>query len=325
IQASRKGLLLQSWKEHFNSGVWKELISETGIDIYKYTGKLSANESVPWDVIRTDHERAYFAAELRAAYEASATTDCRDGCVSDCGACSGKATTVIKKHISQPAAEKFQVRQTVSHEPYHAVGLYEKTDAARFIPHRDMTRLIERAFRTAAVKLCYSQGFSAHADMSFTYPLSLGMTGLAERMTVVLGGPLPSGIIEKVNSALPDGVRLTKLTQVRKRISLEPLITDAEYRFELGSLFAKAQSALDEFMKSSDCNVSVRSKSGDKMTNIRPMVKSVTSADTAVIAVLSLRQAAFMRSSDFMKHALKLTDEEILTIKTERTTFLPAM
>jgi radical SAM family uncharacterized protein/radical SAM-linked protein len=330
IEAAERGLLLQSWKEHFNGDGWRKLLADLLPDVSSYVDTIPSDKELPWDVLRTKEEAVYFAQERQKAFACEQTDDCRDnGCVADCGACNGKAKVETKKPptVSELSRNENIRRTAVKNvaEPYFVIGLYEKGEKGRFIPHRDMTRLIERAFIIAGAKLCYSQGFSAHSDMSFTYPLSLGMTGKAERFAVAVEEPLPDGALKTINMALPEGIIIYWFKPVRKRISLEPQITSAKYRFMMGQFFNQASRSIDSFMKSSSCSVPVRTKSGDKLTDIRQLVNCVEIDGTDIIAELSLQQGAFMRSSDFMKFAMGLSDNELLSVMVERVCFLPEM
>ena len=61
-----------------------------------------------------------------------------------------------------------------------------KEGKMRFIGHLDMLRTFQRALQRANVELVFSQGFNPHPQMSFSQPLSLGVSGHHEYMELQL-------------------------------------------------------------------------------------------------------------------------------------------
>lgn len=99
------------------------------------------------------------------------------------------------------------------HKGGHAVNRYvikfSKDGVLRYISHLDLLRLFKRSFKRVGVKLQYSQGFNPHPKMSFAQPLSLGYAASAEYLEFDTTEPYNTDeIIEKVNSVLPEGIRV---------------------------------------------------------------------------------------------------------------------
>lgn len=61
---------------------------------------------------------------------------------------------------------------------------FKKEGDLRFISHRDLVRVFERAFRRAGFELGMSEGFHPKVRMSFPLALSLGIEGANEIMEV---------------------------------------------------------------------------------------------------------------------------------------------
>ena len=62
---------------------------------------------------------------------------------------------------------------------------FTKEGDLKFIGHLDVMRFFQKVLRRAEVVICYSAGFSPHQIMSFSAPLSLGLTSEGEYMDMV--------------------------------------------------------------------------------------------------------------------------------------------
>lgn len=65
---------------------------------------------------------------------------------------------------------------------------YAKVGKVRFLSHRDMARVVERAVRRAGLPVAYSQGFSPRAKLHFGLALSTGYESYAEYLDVDFDG-----------------------------------------------------------------------------------------------------------------------------------------
>jgi len=92
--------------------------------------------------------------------------------------------------------------------PRHRIRLrFRKEGDLRFISHRDLVRVFERAFRRAGFELSMSEGFHPKARMSFPLALSLGIEGLDEVMEVEFRESLAAEEIgSRLRPLLPDGL-----------------------------------------------------------------------------------------------------------------------
>ena len=85
----------------------------------------------------------------------------------------------------------------------------------RFISHLDLMRLFQRALRRADLPVVITQGFSPHLKISIDRALKLGAESLDEALTVHLSRLVePSLFTELLNKNLPEGVRITKSTEI---------------------------------------------------------------------------------------------------------------
>ncbi|GHU74249.1 hypothetical protein FACS1894188_01910 [Clostridia bacterium] len=80
--------------------------------------------------------------------------------------------------------------------------LYEKTGCMKFVGHLDLLRFMQRALRRAGIDAAYSRGFNPRSLVSFAAPLSVGVSGLFEIMTIRVNSEV-DGIDERLNAQMP--------------------------------------------------------------------------------------------------------------------------
>ena len=61
---------------------------------------------------------------------------------------------------------------------------FTKTGSLKFIGHLDCMRFFQKAIRRAKLDVAYSQGFNPHQIMSFSSPLSVGLTSDGEYIDI---------------------------------------------------------------------------------------------------------------------------------------------
>ncbi len=86
---------------------------------------------------------------------------------------------------------------------------YTKVGKLRFIGHRDLARLWERALRRARLPVAYTEGFSPHPKLHFGLALPTTYESWAEYLDVDLdldSTLVPVDVLEHLGSSLPSGV-----------------------------------------------------------------------------------------------------------------------
>lgn len=320
IAAAEKGLTLQGWSEHFNYDAWLALFAERGINIAACLEQGKLPRPLPWESLRTPELSAFLREELSRAMAGEITPDCSEGCAFFCGACGHGTAPVFHKAdaapeaVPGPAAEPVPEQRAQTKKQQYLFH-YAKGPAARFIPHRDMFRLLERAFRVTGAPLAYSEGFSPHPRMSFFCALPLGLTGEQEMFTADFNGPLAPGAVLSMNPHLPEGLSIVALEEVDRPIT-EGHVRAAEYEADLPE--GDNARALERFMALAARPAEVESKSGLKTIDIRPRVKAMSLAGNRLRMVLSAGAAEQLRPADLLKQAFGLSAEEILCMRITR-------
>jgi radical SAM-linked protein len=117
---------------------------------------------------------------------------------------------------------------------------YAKVGKVRFLSHRDLARIIERAVRRAGLPVSYSQGFSPHARLHFGLALSTGHESLAEYFDVDLDDTESTAaavdVAELLAPCLPVGVTTTASRELEPGSpSLQDAVTSSTWELELPS------------------------------------------------------------------------------------------
>ncbi len=117
---------------------------------------------------------------------------------------------------------------------------YSKKGKVRFISHRDVARIWERALRRVGVSVAYSQGFSPRPKLSFGLALSTGHESEAEFLDLELsdeGGDWTAGrgedLAARLTAALPMGLDVVAVAPVEKGDSLQQAVTSCTWAIEV--------------------------------------------------------------------------------------------
>ncbi len=111
---------------------------------------------------------------------------------------------------------------------------FEKLGDARYISHRNVMDVLERALRAAGVPVRYTEGFNPHIRLSMGPALPLGQESRHELFDLDVLDTLTPGHLAAVNDRLPPGIRLLAWDELPAGArSLGKAATEAVYRFTL--------------------------------------------------------------------------------------------
>lgn len=169
---------------------------------------------------------------------------------------------------------------------------YSKTGLIRFISHRDLMRVLFRAFSRAGLPVAYSRGFSPHPVVSFCPPLKVGMEGLNELLDLSLARPLGETSPERLlNPHLPEGIEIRDSHLLLDGApSLHARLKAVEYRVELEEPVVVSQEAVDKFLSAAEV-ISTRLRKGqeEKIDARMGVVELLREGDKGLKMVLSLK------------------------------------
>ncbi|MDH3300218.1 MAG: TIGR03936 family radical SAM-associated protein [Acidimicrobiia bacterium] len=112
---------------------------------------------------------------------------------------------------------------------------FTKAGKIRFVSHRDVARLFERAMRIVRLPMAYSEGFSPRPKLSFGLALSVGHESNAEYLDVeVTEMPDVESLAAALTDALPDGLTVEAVVVLEQgAVSLQQVITSCTWRIEV--------------------------------------------------------------------------------------------
>ena len=156
--------------------------------------------------------------------------------------------------------------------------LFQKQGVAIYISHLDLMRVFQRAFKRAGLNLKHTQGFSPRAMVSIALPLSLGSGSLCEILDFELVGQEELSceqIREKLNRALPDGVRVRECYESDRKIKhLTHLDVAIFLEYDAG-IPAGAAEAIETLLNRESLIVTKRGKNGPTEQDIIPMMSGL--------------------------------------------------
>lgn len=173
--------------------------------------------------------------------------------------------------------------------------VFEKKDRLRHVGHLDLMRAMQRALRRSGVPVAFSQGFNPHLLVTFAAPLSVGMSGLREVMEVPLSAEISEDDFkEKLRAALPPELPCVAVRAVDDRHPAPmALLYAAAYRVTVLEHAEETLAAIPSLLNKENVMMLKKSKSGEKMVDIRPMIYALNPADGGSFdCMLSLCEAA---------------------------------
>lgn len=156
---------------------------------------------------------------------------------------------------------------------------FKRGDRVKYISHLDFVRMFHRSVRRSGLNFEFSQGFNPHPIMTVAVPLSVGVTADGEYMMVGFNTDLSEKeIMDTLNNSLPDGFSVSNVKiQDGKKYDFN-LIDYAEYIIDAES---ENPDLLDlDALLSGNLVVTKKTKSGEKETDIRPLIHSVERVDS---------------------------------------------
>ncbi|MDE5601150.1 MAG: TIGR03936 family radical SAM-associated protein [Clostridia bacterium] len=108
---------------------------------------------------------------------------------------------------------------------------YSKLSDACFISHIDWLRHVSRILRRADIPVKYSQGFNPHALVFFSPPLAVGVSSVAEYLSIdadMQGDEL----LARYNAAVPSTLKASEVFMCAKNPNLQGVTVAADYVFD---------------------------------------------------------------------------------------------
>ena len=164
---------------------------------------------------------------------------------------------------------------------------YAKVGKVRFLSHRDLARILERAVRRAGLPVAYSQGYSPRARLHFGLALSTGYESLAEYLDIDLVDPdeggaesaLPAAeeVADLLQPCLPPGVVTTASTLLEAGTpALQDAVTSCTWEFLLDPAdHDRATANAARMLAAEELPIDLVRKSKQVREDLRPLLLSL--------------------------------------------------
>lgn len=179
-----------------------------------------------------------------------------------------------------------------------ALFLFGKNDRLRFVSHLDLQRFVQRAFNRTRLPIAFSNGFNPHPVMSFASALAMGWTSEYEIFDIKLTQDVDREFaLAEMRRALPPDMPVIDVSLVDDRHpKMMASLELADYRVTLPEASAQAIIAQVEPFLAAESVMAVRkTKSGEKLTDIRPMAVSIVPEGNVLLMRLSANETSTLK------------------------------
>ncbi|MCC6226705.1 MAG: DUF2344 domain-containing protein [Microthrixaceae bacterium] len=155
---------------------------------------------------------------------------------------------------------------------------FTKLGRVRFVSHRDVARVWERAIRRAELPIAYSEGFSPRPKVHFGLALSVGHTSDAEYLDLDLRDPVElTTLPQRLTPCLPVGIDVTAAAEVATSdTSLQAAVDVVTWRFLVDGDPTSVGRAAEEMMARPSIPTVINRKGNDQQADLRPALRSIT-------------------------------------------------
>ena len=166
---------------------------------------------------------------------------------------------------------------------------FSKKGPLSFISHLDFNHSFIRILKRAGLPLKYSQGFNPRPKIVFGLPLSVGMEGENEIVDISLTEEISCDEIKnKLSEAVPNDLVIKSVNVPDKKIKYIEL---AEYTVEFYDYIADTDKICE--VLTNPPQVIKRTKSGEKLTDIKDMIKQYNAGIRNGTTIINLTLTAF--------------------------------
>lgn len=158
-----------------------------------------------------------------------------------------------------------------------------KTGESVFISHLDLMRTFQRAFFRAELALGFSEGFNPHARMTVLLPLPLGDSSLCEYLDFEISDPpAPEEMISRLNTALPDGIRVSgAYPEPERKRQIKWLRFSGRLNFEGSDSAERIVAALNTLFASESLSVMKKTKHGEAEIDLKANIRNISFSASA--------------------------------------------
>ena len=315
LKAHRLGCKFDGWKEHFDFAKWVQAFQSAEIDPdwYVYRER-DEHETFPWDHVQTGVAKTYLWNERLKGGREESTPPCEAHC-RRCGLCN-QEIRVLESDGNGSQAETFQqisslpLRDDAFQRPklYRLRVRYAKADLLRFLSHRELVRVFQRAIARIKAPIAYSQGFHPLPQMAFGPALPVGAEGLNEYVDFFFSEQIePETFLNQMNATLPANVQVKEACTLDLReASLSSCLHQFGFRVDIPQLLVEQGYTLSYFtaklhaFELQDAYIVAGFKKYTEAVDIKPFI-SLLEVSTGEALLPSLQMLLSMHSNVMMK------------------------
>lgn len=176
---------------------------------------------------------------------------------------------------------------------------FSKVGSLQFISHLDLNRTMKTVMIRAGIPIKYSEGFNPHPKMVFALPLSVGTESVTEYLDFKITAPMSEKeLTEKLNFAFPEEMRVLEAYEPSTKFTD---IKYAEYVLENEEDFSLRA------LENESIVILKKTKSGEKETDIKPLIKSYKKEGNKLTLVLSASPDSYL-NPDYVAKLIGITD-----------------
>ncbi len=157
---------------------------------------------------------------------------------------------------------------------------FEKKGDAVFISHIDIMRALHRTLRRMGIPLDYSKGYNPHMLINLSQPLPLGVSSIDEWATLQTDFGDPKAFVELFNKNCPNGLMCNSCHYTDKKPNIAGNVTASNYYIASSKAHEYAQQLMD--INKQPLFVPVKSKAGEVLKDVSPMIYSITAAPDGI-------------------------------------------
>ncbi|WP_044932708.1 TIGR03936 family radical SAM-associated protein [Butyrivibrio sp. AC2005] len=194
---------------------------------------------------------------------------------------------------------------------------FSKHGPIRFLGHLDVMRYVQKAIRRAEIDIKYSEGYSPHQILSFAQPLSVGSTTDGDYMDItVISCESPQAVMDALNGAMNEGIVITAIKELPEKCdNAMTSVAAAEYliSFRAGKEPSfDLEKVFDNFMQQNEIPAVKKTKNGEKIIDIKPLIyKWEIIKDNTIHVLLSAGSSSNLKAALLVESLFSFADEEM--------------
>lgn len=199
------------------------------------------------------------------------------------------------------------------------VKFYKKGNL-QYISHLDLVRTMMKVIVRAKLPLWYTEGFNPKPKLTFAAPLSIGTESMCEYMDIRLTEKITTAIAkERLNANMTDEMQATEVYYPGEKLTALKWLA-YEITLEIKDAAPELAEKINSVLESEELQVLKKTKSGEALVNIKPLIKSasarVAGQRIMISCILSADPSAFL-NPEYVIKVLKekcgiLSDDNLL-------------